>query len=160
VVAQLAEWNRAGIDLRATVNVSINDLCYDHFDRQLAGILQVHDVAPHQLDIEITERALVEDTPRLDEATHSVAALGVGLSLADFGTGFASLRNFGEMPLAEVKIDRSYMSRMVDSRADRAMVATIHELAKVLGIRVVAEGIEDEQTARMLGELGGVIGQG
>jgi anti-anti-sigma regulatory factor len=89
-----------------------------------------------------------------------VAALGVGLSLDDFGTGHASLRNLRHMPLAEVKIDRSYVNRMADSRADRAMVATIHEFAKVLGLRVVAEGIEDEQTAKMLGELGGVIGQG
>jgi EAL domain-containing protein (putative c-di-GMP-specific phosphodiesterase class I)/GGDEF domain-containing protein/anti-anti-sigma regulatory factor len=160
VVAQLAEWNRAGIDLRATVNVSVNDLCFDHFDTQLEDLLQAHDVPARQLDIEITERALVEDTPRLDDATRRVAALGVGLSLDDFGTGHASLRNLRHMPLTEVKIDRSYVSRMVESRADRATVATIHEFANVLGLRVVAEGIEDERTARMLGELGGVIGQG
>ncbi|MEV0719018.1 bifunctional diguanylate cyclase/phosphodiesterase [Asanoa sp. NPDC050611] len=160
VVGQLAEWNRMGIQLRAAVNVSVNDLVAEHFDNALADTLRSHGVPARQLDIEITERALVEDTQRLDEAAHRVVALGVGLSLDDFGTGFASLRRLRQMPLAEVKIDRAYVSRIGHSPADREMVTTIHGLANVLGLRIVAEGIEDEETARVLTDLGGVIGQG
>jgi EAL domain-containing protein (putative c-di-GMP-specific phosphodiesterase class I) len=160
VVGQLAEWNRSGLELRATVNVSVNDLCTPRFDSQLDHILQAHGVPARQLDVEITERALVEETRLLDEAARCVAARGVGLSLDDFGTGFASLRRLRQMPLAEVKIDRSYVSRMAHSAADRAIVATIHDLANVLGLRLVAEGVEDEQTARILADLDGVIGQG
>jgi len=136
------------------------DPCADHFDAQLEYILHTHGVSPGQLDIEITERALVEQTRLLDEAANRVAALGVGLSLDDFGTGFASLRRLRQMPLAEIKIDRSYVNRIAHSPADRAIVATIHDIANVLGLRLVAEGIEDEQTARILADLDGVIGQG
>jgi EAL domain-containing protein (putative c-di-GMP-specific phosphodiesterase class I) len=64
------------------------------------------------------------------------------------------------MPLAEVKIDRSYVSRMAHSPAERAIVATIHDLAKLLGLRVLAEGVEDEPTATILADLDGVIAQG
>jgi EAL domain-containing protein (putative c-di-GMP-specific phosphodiesterase class I) len=160
VVGQLAEWNRGGIQLRATVNVSVIDLCSDDFDIEIMNVLQAHGVPPSQLDIEITERALVEATRVLDEATRRVARLGVGLSLDDFGTGFASLRRLRQMPLAEVKIDRSYVSRIAESPADLALVKTIHDVAEVLGLRLVAEGIENEQTARILADLDGVIGQG
>jgi predicted signal transduction protein with EAL and GGDEF domain len=160
VVGQLAEWNRAGLELRATVNVSVMDLCAPRFDEQLDNVLRTHGVPARQLDVEITERALVEETRLLDEATRCVAGRGVGLSLDDFGTGFASLRRLRQMPLAEVKIDRSYISRMARSEADRAIVATIHDLAKVLGLRLVAEGVEDEPTARILADLDGVIAQG
>jgi predicted signal transduction protein with EAL and GGDEF domain len=160
VVRQLAEWNHAGINLRATVNVSVYDLLVPHFDTHVADTLQLHGVPAHQLDIEVTERALITETPLLDEATGRVAALGVGLSLDDFGTGFASLRRLRQMPLTEVKIDRSYVSRITDSPADLAIVTTIHDIAQTLSLRVVAEGIEDEQTATILAGLDGVIGQG
>jgi predicted signal transduction protein with EAL and GGDEF domain len=160
VVSQLGEWNRAGIHLRAAVNVSVNDLSTRHFDAQIASLLREHGVPASQLDIEITERAVEEATRVLDESSRRVADLGVGLSLDDFGTGFASLRRLRQMPLSEVKIDRSYVGRIAYSPADLAIVKTIHDFANVLGLRLVAEGIENEETARILEGLGGVIGQG
>jgi diguanylate cyclase (GGDEF)-like protein len=160
VVSQLAEWNRAGYRLRAAVNVSPVDLCTERFELQVADALQRYAVSPRQLDIEITERALVEATPVLDEATERIAKLGIGVSLDDFGTGFASLRRLRQMHLVEVKIDKSLISRVADSPPDRAIVTTIHNTANALGLRVVAEGIEDEQTERILASLGAIIGQG
>ena len=91
---------------------------------------------------------------------HRLTRVGVGLSLDDFGTGYASLRRLNRLPLTEVKIDRSYVSKIVHSRMDRAIVKTIHDLAHVLGVRIVAEGIEDEATEQVLAELDSVVGQG
>jgi diguanylate cyclase (GGDEF)-like protein len=160
VAGQLAEWNQAGLRLRAAVNVSVWDLVTEGFPAQVRDVLGRHQLTARQLDIEVTERAMVENASVLDEAARRIARLGVGLSLDDFGTGFSSLRQLRRLPLTEVKIDRAYVSKLVDSPADRAMVAAIHELARALGLRVVAEGIEDEATVGVLATLEGVIGQG
>jgi diguanylate cyclase len=160
VVSQLAEWNRAGYELRAAVNVSVIDVCTERFEVHLADTLRRYGVSPNQLDIEITERALGETSPILDEATRRISETGVGVSLDDFGTGFASLHRLRQMHLAEVKIDRSLVSRVADSQPDRAIVTTIHHTANALGLRVVAEGIEDERTERILASLGAIHGQG
>jgi EAL domain-containing protein (putative c-di-GMP-specific phosphodiesterase class I) len=107
VVAQLADWNRVGLHLRAALNVSVLDLITDDFDAHIREVLRRHGISPRQLDIEITEGATVDDTVLLDEAAMRLARVGVGLTLDDFGTGFASLRRLRRLPLAEVKIDRS-----------------------------------------------------
>jgi diguanylate cyclase len=161
VARQVREWNDAGLRLRAAVNVSPLDLTTDdEFHLLVADTLRRHDISPKQLDIEVTERAMVDDTDVLDSAAHRVARLGVGISLDDFGTGFASLRRLRRFPLTEVKIDRSYVSRIVDSPQDHAMVKCIYDIAQVLELRLVAEGVEDEATVRKLANLGRVIGQG
>jgi diguanylate cyclase (GGDEF)-like protein len=160
IAGQLAEWNRSGIRLRAAANVSVFDLITEGFDSQVRGVLERHQIKPEQLDIEVTERAVIENTSLLDEAAHRIAKLGVGLSLDDFGTGFASLRRLRRLPLTEVKIDRVYVSKLADSAPDRAIVTAIYELAQALGLRIVAEGIEDEAAAGILATFDGVIGQG
>jgi diguanylate cyclase (GGDEF)-like protein len=160
VVAQLAQWNRVGLRLRAAVNVSTLDLTADDFDEQVRETLRRYSIAPQQFEVEITERSMVNDTSVLDDAAQRIARLGVGLSLDDFGTGFASLRRLRRLPLSEVKIDRSYVSRIADSASDLAIVTAIHDFAHVLGLRIVAEGVVDEATVRVLATLGTVIGQG
>ncbi len=160
VVGQLAAWNDAGYSLRATVNVSVLDLTKGQLETQVADVLERHGVPANQLGIEITERSLVETPGVLDEAAHRVARLGVDLSIDDFGTGFASLHLLRNLPLAELKIDRSFVSQVRHNQGDRAIVASMHATAQALGLRLVAEGIEDEQTAHILADLDGVIGQG
>jgi diguanylate cyclase (GGDEF)-like protein len=160
VVGQLAEWNRLGVRLRAAANVSVFDLVSEGFDSQVRGVLDRHQVTARQLDIEVTERAVIENTALLDEAAQRIARLGVGLSLDDFGTGFASLRRLRRLPLTEVKIDRVYVSKLADSAPDRAIVTAIHELAQALGLRTVAEGVEDEATVGILTRFDRVIAQG
>jgi diguanylate cyclase (GGDEF)-like protein len=160
VVGQLAEWNRAGIRLRAAVNVSVFDLVTDGFDAEVRDVLERHQITPGQLDIEVTERAMIENTSVLDEAAERIARLGVGLSLDDFGTGFASLRRLSRLPLTEVKIDRCYVSKIADSPPDLAIVTAIHDLSRVLGLRTVAEGVEDEATVGVLATFDRVVAQG
>jgi EAL domain-containing protein (putative c-di-GMP-specific phosphodiesterase class I) len=96
----------------------------------------------------------------VDRTVADLVAMGVGLSLDDFGTGFASLQQIRRYPLSELKIDRSYVAAIIASGADRAMVTAISQLALELGLRVVAEGVEDAETAQVLGEIGPIIGQG
>jgi EAL domain-containing protein (putative c-di-GMP-specific phosphodiesterase class I) len=160
VATQLRQWKDEGRQLRAAVNVSAEDLHDLEFIADLQAVLTAHGIAPWQVTIEITERSLITDLPRVVQAGRALRHLGVGLSLDDFGTGYASMQQLRQLPLSEVKIDRTYVSAMVESPADRAIVTSVHQLAAALGLEVVAEGIEDERTARALGRLPGTIGQG
>ena len=160
VLAQLEAWKAAGLRLRASVNISAKDFASTQFAEQVRLLLIRHAVAAEQLELEITESALVTANPNVDRTVADLAAMGVGLSLDDFGTGFASLQQIRRYPLRELKIDRSYIAAMTASLADRAMVTAISQLAWQLGLRVVAEGVEDAGTVHLLGEIGPIIGQG
>ena len=142
------------------MNISVRDLYEPDFVGELGALLAQYGIAPGQLVAEISERMLVSDMPKVNGVAGLLAGLGVGLSLDDFGTGYASLRQLRRLPLTEVKLDRSYVSRMVDNPADAAVVTAVHEMAQTLGVNVVAEGVEDQRTAAALATLPGVIGQG
>jgi len=160
VLAQLAVWSAAGLQLKASINVSAKDVASEGFARELGRSLALHSIAPGQIELEITETVLVESTPTVDRVVADLVAMGVGLSLDDFGTGYASLQQIRRYPLRELKIDRSYIATTATNAADRAVVTSISRLATELGLRVVAEGVEDEATSIALGEIGPLIGQG
>jgi EAL domain-containing protein (putative c-di-GMP-specific phosphodiesterase class I) len=98
--------------------------------------------------------------PQVKRTAERVAALGLGLSLDDFGTGFASLDQLRSLPLTEVKIDRSYTDKLTASPSELAIVQSVHTLAQALQINVVAEGVADAPTAEVLARFPGMIGQG
>jgi diguanylate cyclase (GGDEF)-like protein len=160
VTAQLAQWNGAGLVLRASVNVSVRDLDTPEIVDYLAGRLVQTGVSASQLDLEITEGALMADPHRAQDTARGLARLGVGLSLDDFGTGYSSLQHLRRLPLTEVKIDRSFVQTMSTDPDDEAIVRSIIELSGALGLRVVAEGVENEQTRQMLVEARCDLGQG
>jgi EAL domain-containing protein (putative c-di-GMP-specific phosphodiesterase class I) len=153
-------WNHDGFAVRVAVNVSVQDLHDPRFADDVADVLRANEIPASQLTVEITERMLIDDTVRVGQAANAVAGLGIGLSLDDFGTGYASLQQLRTLPLTEVKIDRSYVDGMASNVAKQAIVTSVHQLARALKVDVVAEGVEDEQTAAALGELTGTIGQG
>jgi EAL domain-containing protein (putative c-di-GMP-specific phosphodiesterase class I) len=142
------------------VNVSVHDLHDPHFIDELRETIARNEVPPARFTVELTERMLIKDAPRVSQVCQTLAELGFGLSLDDFGTGYASLQQLRQLPLTEVKVDRSYVSGVVDNPADRAIITSVHQLARTLGVEVVAEGVEDERTARALATLPGTIGQG
>jgi EAL domain-containing protein (putative c-di-GMP-specific phosphodiesterase class I) len=156
----MSAWNRRGLRLRVSVNISAQDLHDPDFPEQISEILRLHNLPPKQLTIEITERMLIADAERVVRAVAPLAALGVGLSLDDFGTGYASMQQLQLLPLTEVKIDKSYVAEITDNPARWAIVTSVHELASALGLTVVAEGVEEERTADALRRLPGTIGQG
>ncbi|WP_341719440.1 EAL domain-containing protein [Micromonospora sp. FIMYZ51] len=160
VTEQLAKWSAAGLELRAAVNVSVRDLHTGEIADQIADRLARHHLAPDRLQLEITEGALMADPRRVLTTITRLHRIGVGIALDDFGTGYSSLQHLRRLPLSEVKVDRSFVLGMVDDADDAAIVRSTIELAKALGLRVVAEGVEDERSWRMLHAAGCDVAQG
>jgi predicted signal transduction protein with EAL and GGDEF domain len=157
---QLRAWTQRGFQVRTAVNASAENLMEHGFADEIDAMLRERGIAPHQLTVEITERTITTGSPRVSRAAKRIADLGVGLSIDDYGTGYASLQQLRMLPLTEVKIDRSYVAGMRDSPAQRAIVTSLHQLVEVLGLHLVAEGVEDQRTAESLLELPQIIGQG
>ncbi|MGK5738767.1 EAL domain-containing protein [Micromonospora sp. URMC 103] len=160
VVEQLAKWSAAGIGLRAALNVSVRDLHTGEIADQIADRLARFGVPPERLQLEITEGALMADPRRVLATISRLHRIGVAISLDDFGTGYSSLQHLRRLPLSEVKVDRSFVLGMAEDADDAAIVRSMIELAGALGLRVVAEGVEDERTWRMLYAAGCDAAQG
>jgi EAL domain-containing protein (putative c-di-GMP-specific phosphodiesterase class I) len=160
VLAQIRDWDAQKLPLRAAVNISVRDLHDSDFIPYLRRTLRAYGVPTRQLTVEITEGLLMADTSQVTRAAADLVDLGVGLSLDDFGTGYASLHQLRQLPLTEVKIDRSYVSQIASDPAQHAIVLSVHELARTLHLDVVAEGVEDAETVQLLACLPGTIGQG
>ncbi|MFI1378585.1 putative bifunctional diguanylate cyclase/phosphodiesterase [Embleya sp. NPDC020886] len=157
---QVARWHVEGIDVPVAVNISARDIHVPSFADSVAAGLREHDVAAGALQLEITERVLLEEPQRAAESLEALRRLGVRLSLDDFGTGYSSLVHLRHIPVSEIKIDRSFVARLTMNEEDAAIVCSIVQLAHSLGLRVVAEGVEDEATYQRLRELGCDAAQG
>ncbi|MEO3820338.1 EAL domain-containing protein [Plantactinospora sp. B24E8] len=160
VLEQLAKWSAAGINLRAAVNVSVRDLHTGEIADQIAEGLARYDLPPSRLQLEMTEGALMADPRRVLATISRLHRIGVAIALDDFGTGYSSMQHLRRLPLAEVKVDRSFVLGMVTDADDAAIVRSVIELAGALGLRVVAEGVEDERTWRLLHAAGCDVAQG
>ncbi len=159
-LAQAALWRQSGLDAQISVNVSGRDL----FDTGLADLvgqgLARHRLPPQALLIEIDERVLTSEPAHSVATAEALAALGVGLSLDDFGTGYSNLVRLKRLPVCEVKVDSSFVGRLLESRDDEVVVKSIIDLAAALGIRSVAEGVESAKVAAALLSMGCVAAQG
>ena len=116
------------------------------FPAEVAAALAQHDLPPEALVLEVTESMVLADPVRIGDVLAQLGELGLGLSLDDFGTGYSSLTHLKALPVGEVKIDRSFVARMTSDPVDAAIVEATIQLAHSIGIRVVAEGIEDQST--------------
>lgn len=143
-----------------SVNLSARSLLDPEFPDLLAGLLATYDVPSHVLTVEITEDTLMSDQRRTMEIVTRVANLGVHISIDDFGTGYSQLTYLKRLPASEIKIDRSFVTDMLTSTTDTAIVHTTITLGHALGLRVVAEGIEQENQSDYLRGLGADIMQG
>jgi diguanylate cyclase (GGDEF)-like protein len=153
-------WRAAGHDLQVSVNVSVADLLDVEFPLEVAAALATHGLPADALMIEVTESSVMTDPGRIGEVLRALRALGTGVSLDDFGTGYSSLTHLRTLPVCEVKLDRSFVSRMGSDAADAAIVRSTIELAHTLGMEVVAEGVEDDATWEHLVRLGCELVQG
>ncbi|MBO4208468.1 putative bifunctional diguanylate cyclase/phosphodiesterase [Micromonospora echinofusca] len=160
VLAQLARWDAAGITVRAALNVSVRDLHTGEIADRIAELLQRYGLPPDRLQLEITEGALMADPRRVLATISRLHQIGVAIALDDFGTGYSSMQHLRRLPLSEVKIDRSFVLGMAEDPDDAAIVRSMIELAGALGLRVVAEGVEDERTWRLLHAAGCEVAQG
>lgn len=145
---------------RIAVNVSPTQFELDDVPALVARALEQSGLAPERLDIEITEGVFLDASGRILDALHEVRALGVGIALDDFGTGYSSLGYLTSMPFTKLKIDQSFVRELPDDGRSAAVVSTILDLSRKLGLTVVAEGIESEKQAEWLRTRGCAIGQG
>ncbi|HEV2640438.1 MAG TPA: bifunctional diguanylate cyclase/phosphodiesterase [Actinocrinis sp.] len=159
-LTQVAKWWRAGLAAPVAVNVSMRDIHSPGFVQSIQSGLLRHGVPPAALQLEITERVLLEDPQRAAATLSGLDALGVRLSLDDFGTGYSSLVLLRKIPVSEIKIDKSFVARLAHDQEDEAIVRSTVDLAHSLNLRVVAEGVEDEATWDRLAELGCDAAQG
>jgi EAL domain-containing protein (putative c-di-GMP-specific phosphodiesterase class I) len=142
------------------VNISARDLAHRRFPERVMAIAHRHGVSPGQITLEITETAMMTDPARSRAGLSELRALGFRIALDDFGAGHSSLGTLAQLPLHELKLDRS-LSRDVLSDANRQSVLTATlELGAALGLTVVVEGVEDESVARWLNQFPGLQGQG
>lgn len=159
----VAGWLRDDVlapGVRVSVNVSPRELDAAGYDDALAATLAAHGVPAERLTLELTESALLHDLDVATEVLERCRALGVHLSLDDFGTGHAALDLITALPLDELKIDRSFVAHVVDEPRARTIAATILTLAEQLGLHAVAEGIETEEQRAWLAERACTRGQG
>ena len=153
-VRQAALWHGRGISLPIAVNVSALQFHQAHFVDRIASVLAVSGVPPRLLELELTESILLRDA---DEALHrlqALARLGVQMSIDDFGTGYSSLSYLKRFPIGKLKIDRSFVAGLPGDESDAGIVRAILQMARALGKRVVAEGVETEAQRRFLADAG------
>jgi diguanylate cyclase (GGDEF)-like protein len=159
-VAQAALWRQAGLDLEVSLNVSGRDLLDTGLADLVEQCLNRHQVPPDMLLLEIDERRLTSEPAHAVATAEALAEIGVGLSLDDFGTGYSSLLRLKRLPFSEVKVDASFIGRLLESPDDEVVVKSILDLAAALGIRSVAEGVESAEVASALLAMGCVAAQG
>lgn len=154
VVRQLADWRRAGLDVHTSVNISVLDLADDEFIGLVAGLLEQWDVPAELLELEITETALQREAGAAQVAAERLSAMGIALSVDDFGVGFAPLAYLTGFPLRAIKLDRSFVSDLATSGRSRTIVEATIAMAHGLGLEVVAEGVETHDVAAILRGFG------
>jgi diguanylate cyclase len=143
-----------------SVNLSARNLHDPELPEQIGALLQRHRVPAATLTVEVTESAAMADPATAVGVLEALRAKGVGVSIDDFGSGNASIAYLAKLPVGELKIDRSFVTSMCESPREEAIVRTTIDLARHLGLHVVAEGIETAEVCERLAEMGCDTGQG
>ncbi|MEO8033912.1 MAG: EAL domain-containing protein, partial [Acidobacteriota bacterium] len=157
---QCREWQEVGVPLHIAVNVSAKSLQEQTLPAKVNALLSKWDIDPRFLKIEITESSIMADPAHALAILSMLQSMGVRLSVDDFGTGYSSLTHLRELPVDEIKIDKSFVMGMGTSEADAAIVRTVIDLAHNLGKQVCAEGVETERAWWRLREMGCDLAQG
>ena len=152
-VRQCVAWQAAGTPVLMAVNVSMRNLLEPDFDDTVARLLVQAGLPAALLKLEVTESAIVAEPERAVQALERLVDLGLSVSVDDFGTGYSSLTRLRSLPVQEVKVDRSFVRYIAERDDDLAIVRAVINLGHDLGLRVVAEGVEDERTWRVLQDL-------
>ena len=151
---QARSWRDKGLRMRVAINLSAYQMRQDDIVDRIIEALKRHRIRPSLLTCEITESAAMEDTRATQETFRRLGELGTHLSIDDFGTGYSSLAYLRKLPAEELKIDRSFVQDLEHSPDARAVVDAVLKLAHALGLKVVAEGVENPRQHQILAELG------
>lgn len=158
---QMTEWDQKNIYIPiVSVNMSAVQFCSVNLPAQILAVLNKYNLAPHRLTLEITESVIMRQDPETTANLTAIRDIGVGLSMDDFGTGFSSLSRLAQLPLTEIKIDRSFIEDFENNIGSLVVAEAAINIGKRLGIKVVTEGVEHEAQEIKLQELGCDILQG
>ncbi|WP_374394745.1 GGDEF domain-containing phosphodiesterase [Sphingopyxis sp.] len=159
-LAEIAAWPEALANIRVSLNITAADLGDPEFAERFAGMARQANVDPARLTLELTEQAMLSDPASAAEQLAQIRAFGCAIAIDDFGTGYSSLSLLARLPIDYLKIDSGFTRTIDDSDRDRIVVRAIVDLARALGLLVVAEGIEKPQQLARLKELGVATWQG
>jgi diguanylate cyclase len=151
---QVADWHTQGQQLTVAVNLSASSLVDSDLPDQVASMLAARGVSPHNLQLEITEEFLMADRDRARSILTRLRSSGIQISVADFGSGYSSLSYLRDLPIDELKLDRSFIYPMAQGDRTTALVASTIALAHSLGLRMVADGVENHDAFTELTRLG------
>ncbi len=157
---QCAQLHHLGMPLTMAVNLSTINLKDPDLPQKITAVLEEYKLEAKWLELEITESAVMDDTMRTVQVLSELDALGARISIDDYGTGYSSLSYFKKLPLDDLKIDKSFVIGMSNNHEDATIVRSTIQMGHELGLRVVAEGVEDQQTWEKLTELGCDAAQG
>jgi diguanylate cyclase (GGDEF)-like protein len=159
-LVKIRQWLDRGLRMSVAVNLSVRNLADETFPERVAEALERHDIPPELLTLELTESSVMADKERSLPVLRRLHAMGVVLAVDDFGTGYSSLAYLRQLPVDEVKIDKSFVLGMGTDLSDLAVVRTIVELGHSLDLAVVAEGVEDDAARDQLVGMGCDVAQG
>ncbi len=159
-IAQSRAWQDSGVDLIVAVNLSARDLTNRRLPEQIARLLETHGVAANRVVLEITESALMEDRDNAMAVLTALNKMGHTLSIDDYGTGYSSMAYLKALPVQEIKIDKSFVLNLASNKEDEILVRSTIDLGHNLGLKVTAEGVEDEASLDILRKYGCETGQG
>ncbi len=157
---QCADWHREGVNINVSVNLSVRNLQDIQFPGEVVERLKRCGVSPTCLELEITESAMMVDPGRAMKILKQLNAIGVRLSIDNFGTGYSSIAYLRSLPVDEIKVDRFFIMNMMVDEHDATIVRYIIDLAHNLGFKVIAEGVERQEVWDMLRKLGCDAAQG
>jgi diguanylate cyclase (GGDEF)-like protein len=157
---QCREWRRTGVELSVAVNLSARNLIEVDLVERVRGLLARHDLPPSALVLEITESTIMADPVKVTDVVRRLREEGLAVSIDDFGTGYSSLAHLRQLPVSEIKIDKSFVFGMLDDPNDATIVRSAIELAHNLHLVAVAEGVETEGARDALATLGCDVAQG
>ena len=147
---QAGRWNRAGLAVTVAVNLSPLQFCTPGLPQRVIDVLGETGLAPARLELEVTEGALMENSASTRSALQALHEHGVRIALDDFGTGYSSLAYLTRMPIGNIKVDRCFVTGLLEGGESEAIVRAVLAMASSLGMRVTAEGVETLAQARAL----------
>ncbi len=151
---QCKQWRDLGIDLIMAVNISAMDLQQPSFPQTVAELLKTYQLPTQALVLEVTESSIMHDTQKAVAMLSSIYDMGVHLSIDDYGTGYSSMAQLKHLPVQELKIDKSFVQELANNKDDAIIVRSTIELGHNMGLKIVAEGVEDLEALELLAKWG------
>jgi EAL domain-containing protein (putative c-di-GMP-specific phosphodiesterase class I)/GGDEF domain-containing protein len=159
-IAQLSDWQKAGINLSVSVNISTHNLLQPGFTDFILSLLNHYNLSGDLLELEITEGALMMDVERTIDELRRLSKLKIIISIDDFGTGYSSLQYLHQLPISLIKIDQSFVRRLSSDKDAAYIIEAAVMLAHNMGIKAIAEGVENQEVYEILDKIGCDMAQG